>query len=368
MAPTEILAQQHFRSLSSWLVPVGIRIGILTGGTRARERREVLELAERGEIDVVVGTHALFEDQVALSNLGVAIVDEQHRFGVKQRSRLRQKGVSPHLIAMTATPIPRTLQLTLYGDLDISIIDELPPGRVPIETRLVPAPGPAYKLAAEQIALGRQVFVVCPVIDESLDDDMKSAVAEHKRLSKDVFPRLSVALLHGKMKPKEKDAVLEEFRDGRHQILVATSVVEVGIDVPNASVMVIRDAHRFGLAQLHQLRGRIGRGSHRSYCLLVSPAGEGPTRERLDAVVASQDGFVLAEKDLELRGPGEFWGTRQSGMPELQVAGPGDGPVVELARRATDLVMKKDPELSSPQHALLREHVERFWMAEAELH
>ena len=368
MAPTEILAQQHFKSLSTWLEPLGLSVALLTGATSAKERRAFLESAAAGQADVLVGTHALFQEGVEVGRLGVAVVDEQHRFGVEQRSRLRQKGVSPHLLAMTATPIPRTLQLTLYGDLDISVIDELPPGRIPIETRLTASPNRAYELVGDEVDKGRQAFVVCPVIDESLDDDMKSAVAEHKRLQSQVFPKLRVGLLHGRMKPKEKDAVLASFRDGSYEILVATSVVEVGIDIPNATVMVIRDAHRFGLAQLHQLRGRIGRGGEKSYCVLVSHATEGPPHERLRAVVATQDGFKLAEKDLELRGPGEFWGTRQSGMPELKIAGPGDGPVMEIARQAVDLILGDDPKLQAAKHAGLRAQVDRFWQQEAELH
>jgi ATP-dependent DNA helicase RecG len=368
MAPTEILAQQHFASLSRLLEPLGVTIALLTGSTSGKVRASVLDDALTGRVDVLVGTHALFQDDVALANVGVAIIDEQHRFGVEQRTRLRRKGVSPHLLAMTATPIPRTLQLTLYGDLDISVIDELPHGRIPIKTRLVSGPHQAYTLVENEVAAGRQAFVVCPVIDESLDDDMKSAIAEHQRLRVDVFPGLRIGLLHGKMKPSEKDAVLAAFRHGNYDVLVATSVVEVGIDVPNATIMVIRDAHRFGLAQLHQLRGRIGRGAEQSYCVLVSRADEGPTLERLEAVVASQDGFKLAEKDLELRGPGEFWGTRQSGMPELKVAGPGDGPVIEMAGKAADMILNRDPDLISLEHARIRTMVDRFWQQVAELH
>lgn len=368
MAPTEILARQHFGSLSTWLEPLGVSVGLLVGSTRAKERAEVLARCEAGELDVLVGTHALFQEGVSLARLGVAVVDEQHRFGVAQRSCLRDKGRSPHLLAMTATPIPRTLQLTLYGDLDISIIDELPPGRVPVETRLVESVSRAYRLVSEQMALGRQAFVVCPVIDESADDDVKSVIAEHRRLTTDIFTGLKVGLLHGRLGAKEKDRVLAAFRDGRYQVLVATTLVEVGIDVPNATVMVIRDAHRFGLAQLHQLRGRIGRGAEKSHCVLVSPASVGETYERLQAVVASHDGFVLAEKDLELRGPGEYWGTRQSGLPELKVAGLGDLPILEKAKAAATLILERDNHLEAPEHLLLSEQVGRLWKAEPQLH
>jgi ATP-dependent DNA helicase RecG len=368
MAPTEILALQHVNSLRTWLGALGIRVELLTGSTRAADRRAVLAGLETGAIDVLVGTHSLFQESVDFAKLGVAVVDEQHRFGVDQRSRLRRKGVSPHLLAMTATPIPRTLQLTAYGDLDISVLDELPPGRVPIETILTSSPGRAQRMIADEVEAGRQAFVVCPLIDDSSEADTKSAIAEQKRLQNEVFPRLKVGLLHGRLTSKEKDRVLLAFRDGEYNILVATTVIEVGIDIPNATVMVIRDAHRFGLAQLHQLRGRIGRGGERSYCVLMSQAEGGPAVERLRAVVESQDGFALAEEDLRLRGPGEFWGTRQSGIPALRVAGPSDVGMMREVRAIAAAMLDQDPDLSAEMHAGVRAAVDSFWAREAELH
>lgn len=367
MAPTEILAQQHFTSLKGWIEPLGLRVGKLTGSTKASERRKLRDGISRGEVDIVVGTHTLFQEEVDFPRLAVAVVDEQHRFGVEQRTRLRQKGIHPHLLAMTATPIPRTLALTVYGDLDISVLNELPPGRGPVQTELSPAAGSAYARVRDEVTKGRQAFVVCPVIDETSEGDTKSALTEHRRLKSDVFSDLEVGLLHGRMPAREKDNVLSEFRRGRYDVLVATSVVEVGIDIPNATVMVIQEAHRFGLAQLHQLRGRIGRGGENSYCILVSEAREGVTRDRLMAVSRSQDGFELAEEDLRLRGPGEFWGTRQSGIPQLRVAGPGDVEILQDARRVADEIVTRDPELKRPEHTLLRDRVERFWAQEADL-
>ncbi|HZT97026.1 MAG TPA: ATP-dependent DNA helicase RecG [Chloroflexota bacterium] len=367
MAPTEILATQHAQVLRRWLEPLGLKTECLVGSTPAAERRRVLDTVEKGVVDVLIGTHTLFQEQVEFERLAMVVVDEQHRFGVDQRTRLRQKGVDPHVLAMTATPIPRTLALTVYADLDISTLDELPPGRKPIETALVPSAGQAYDRVREEIEAGRQAFVVCPVIEESSETDTKSAIAEFRRLQQAVFRDKQVALLHGRMKAKEKECVLKGFRDREFDVLVATSVVEVGIDIPNASVMVIRDAHRFGLAQLHQLRGRIGRGGERSFCLLVSEAMEGPARERLEAVVASQDGFRLAEADLRLRGHGDFWGTRQSGMPELKAATLDDGLAIQQARDVAFAILKEDLHLESEAFAPIREHVERFWESAGDL-
>ncbi len=366
MAPTEVLAQQHHRVLQTWLQPLGMDVCVLTGSTPAAARREILERAFSGDADVLVGTHALFQEGVTLARVGAAVVDEQHRFGVEQRTRLRQKGGNPHLLSMTATPIPRTLQLTVYGDLDISVLDELPPGRLPVETSLTPSPEAAYERIESEVDHGRQAFVVCPAIDEG-SLDRNTAVEEHRHLQQSVFPSRRIGLLHGRMAPKEKEATLKAFAAGAIQVLVATTVIEVGIDVPNATVMAIKDAHRFGLAQLHQLRGRVGRGGDRSYCLLVSAAPEGPTRERLLAVTRTQDGFALAEEDLRLRGPGEFWGTRQSGIPQLSVAQSAGVGTIELARAIADRVVLSDPELTAPAHADLAGHVRSFWAREADL-
>jgi len=361
MAPTEILAEQHARSMARVLAPFGVEVALLTGSVKGPERKRVYAGAADGSIPLLVGTHALIQEGVAFDRLALAVVDEQHRFGVEQRGALRQKGYNPHVLAMTATPIPRTLSLTLYGDLDVAVIDERPPGRQPIETSWVPSDATAYRIVREQVTAGRQAFVVCPLVEESDKSEARAAVAEQKRLQRDVFPDLTVGLLHGKMKGTEKEAILKQFRDGEIQILVATSVVEVGIDVPNATVMVVQEAHRFGLAQLHQFRGRVGRGAEQSYCILLAEGASAVGQQRLQALTATDDGFKLAEEDLRLRGPGEFWGTRQSGVPELTVAGVGDARVIEEARGAAERVVATDPDLTQPAHQLLAARVERFW-------
>jgi len=361
MAPTEILAEQHARSMARVLAPFGVEVALLTGSVKGPERKRVYAGAADGSIPLLVGTHALIQEGVAFDRLALAVVDEQHRFGVEQRGALRQKGYNPHVLAMTATPIPRTLSLTLYGDLDVAVIDERPPGRQPIETSWVPSDATAYRVVREQVTAGRQAFVVCPLVEESDKSEARAAVAEQKRLQRDVFPDLSVGLLHGKMKGSEKEATLKRFRDGEIQILVATSVVEVGIDVPNATVMVVQEANRFGLAQLHQFRGRVGRGAEQSYCILLAEGASAVGQQRLQALTATDDGFKLAEEDLRLRGPGEFWGTRQSGVPELTVAGVGDARVIEEARGAAERVVAADPDLTQPAHQLLAARVERFW-------
>jgi len=361
MAPTEILAEQHARSMARVLEPFGVEVALLTGSVKGAERKRVYAGAADGSIPLLVGTHALIQEGVAFDRLALAVVDEQHRFGVEQRGALRQKGYNPHVLAMTATPIPRTLSLTLYGDLDVAVIDERPPGRQPIETSWVPSDATAYRIVREQVTAGRQAFVVCPLVEESDKSEARAAVAEQKRLQRDVFPDLSVGLLHGKMKGTEKEAILKRFRDGEIQILVATSVVEVGIDVPNATVMVVQEANRFGLAQLHQFRGRVGRGAAQSYCILLAEGASAVGQQRLQALTATDDGFKLAEEDLRLRGPGEFWGTRQSGVPELTVAGVGDARVIEEARGAAERIVAADPDLTQPAHQLLAARVERFW-------
>jgi len=335
MAPTEILAAQHYLSARRVFGPAGYRVELITGG-RTKAERELAGLrVQVGQAQLVVGTHALIEAGVKFDKLGLVIVDEQHRFGVLQRKRLIEKGASPHVLVMTATPIPRTLALTLYGDLDISVIDELPPGRTPIETRWsgdTQLPG-VWEFLRREIGRGRQAYVVYPVIEES-KLELKAATAEYERLSKTVFPKLRVGLLHGRLKNDEKEAVMEQFRRGESNVLVATTVIEVGVDVPNATVMVIEHADRFGLAQLHQLRGRIGRGKEKSYCILVAPktiAGE--SRERIETMVATSNGFEIAESDLKQRGPGEFFGTRQHGDAAFSFAQPlRDREILELAR------------------------------------
>ncbi len=336
MAPTEILAAQHFLSARRIFAPAEYGVELVVSGRKRAERQEALEHIESGATKLVVGTHALIEDPVKFRKLGLVIVDEQHRFGVLQRKRLIEKGASPHVLVMTATPIPRSLALTLYGDLDLSVIDELPPGRTPIETRWTAEaqlPG-VWEFLRREIARGRQAYVLYPVIEES-KQELKAATAEYERLAKNVFPKLRVGLLHGRLKNEDKDAVMEQFRRGELNVLVATTVIEVGVDVPNATAMVIEHAERFGLAQLHQLRGRIGRGKEKSYCILIAPKTiTGEARERIETMVATSNGFEIAERDLKQRGPGEFFGTRQHGDGAFSFAQPlRDHEILELARR-----------------------------------
>jgi ATP-dependent DNA helicase RecG len=346
MAPTEILAAQHYLSARRIFQPAGYGVDLVVSGRKKQEREAVLARVETGETKLLVGTHALIEDPVKFARLGLAIVDEQHRFGVLQRKRLIEKGASPHLLVMTATPIPRTLALTLYGDLDLSVIDELPPGRTPIETRWASEAQlvGVWEFLRREVANGRQGFVLYPVIEES-KQELKAATAEYERLAKSVFPNLHVGLLHGRLKNEEKDEVMERFRRAELDILVATTVIEVGVDVPNATVMVIEHAERFGLAQLHQLRGRIGRGTEKSHCILVAPktiAGE--ARERIETMVATSNGFEIAERDLKLRGPGEFFGTRQHGDAAFAFAQPlRDHELLEFARREA-FALAENPE------------------------
>jgi ATP-dependent DNA helicase RecG len=364
MAPTEILAEQHHRTISRLLEPFGIRVALLVGSQRQRERAAMLAAAESGEAMVVVGTHALIQEGVTFARLGFVVVDEQHRFGVEQRDALRQKGYNPHMLVMTATPIPRTLALTLYGDLDISTLDEMPQGRQPIITRWRSGTrrAEAYHVVAEQVAQGRQAYVICPLIEESETlEDVKAAVVEYERLRVHVFPTLRLGLVHGGLKASEKEQVMRRFRDGDLDVLVATAVVEVGVDVPNATVMVIEDADRFGLSQLHQFRGRVGRGEHQSYCYVLSE-GSGPqAQERLSVIERTTNGFTLAEEDLKLRGPGDFFGTRQSGLPELRVANLADTRLLEVARAQAEWLWSSDPYLQKREHRLLRERVATFW-------
>ena len=335
MAPTEILAVQHYLSARRVFAPTGYSIELLVSGMKFTDKARTLERTASGQAQFVVGTHALIEDRVVFANLGMVIIDEQHRFGVLQRKRLSEKGVAPHALVMTATPIPRTLALTLYGDLELSVIDEMPPGRTPVETRWradTQLPG-VWEFVRREVAAGRQAYIIYPVVEES-KQELKAAAAEYERLSKSVFPQLTVGLLHGRMRNDEKDRVMEGFRRNDLHILVATTVVEVGVNVRNATVMVIEHADRFGLAQLHQLRGRIGRGSAKSYCILVAPKNiTGEARERLETLVSTTDGFQIAECDLKQRGPGEFFGTKQHGDVAFQIAHPlRDHKLLDLAR------------------------------------
>ncbi len=338
MAPTEILAEQHYRNFIQWLTPLGLKVGLFVGKARAKERRELRQGLLNGQIHIAVGTHALIQEGVEFDRLGAIVVDEQHRFGVRQRVLLKNKGENPEMLTMTATPIPRTLAMTLHGDLDVSILDELPPGRTPIRTVLSVGKAKqkeAYQLIQQEIMRGRQAYVVFPLIEESENLSAKAATVEFERLSQDVFPTLKLGLLHGKLHPEEKEAMMQSFSAGRLDILVSTTVIEVGVDVPNATVMMIESADRFGLAQLHQLRGRVGRGAHQSYCVLLTDSRSNETLDRLSILVESGDGFEIAEKDLELRGPGEFLGTRQSGLPDLVLADLiKDKSILEMAREA----------------------------------
>jgi ATP-dependent DNA helicase RecG len=372
MAPTEILSEQHYRSLmtfyeraSEQLAGVGARmprVGLLTGSTRAAERRRIYQAIADGEIDVLVGTQAVIQENVELANLALAVVDEQHRFGVRQRIALREKGGHPHLLVMTATPIPRTLALSIYGDLDLSMIGELPPGRQKIDTHLLgPDERPlAYEKIRREVKKGAQAFVICPLVEDSPNLEARAATAEYERLQAGELAGLRLALLHGRMRPAEKDRAMREFRDREYDVLVSTAVVEVGVDIPNASVMLIEGAERFGLAQLHQFRGRVGRGARQSVCLLLTEEASESTLNRLQVMVDSDSGLALAEHDLKLRGPGDYFGVRQSGFPELQVATLDDVGLVERARKAAEKVLEHDPTLELPQHAGLAGLVEQF--------
>jgi ATP-dependent DNA helicase RecG len=350
MAPTEVLAEQHYRKLVGWFNLLHLPVELLTGSTRTAKRREIHRQLATGELPLLVGTHALIQDTVNFQRLGLAVIDEQHRFGVHQRAKLLAKGRSPHVLTMTATPIPRTLALTLHGDLDVSQIDELPPGRQPIQTTALTSGDrvQAYDLMRREIAQGRQAYVIFPLIEESEKLDLKAAVEEYTTLSESVFPDFNVGLLHGRMSSPEKDQVLTAFRDNQTQIIVSTTVIEVGVDVPNATVMLIENAERFGLSQLHQLRGRVGRGSHQSYCLLMSSSRSADARQRLKVLEQSQDGFFIAEMDMRLRGPGEVLGTRQSGLPDFALASlVEDQDVLLIAREAADKIIHNDPHLEN---------------------
>ncbi len=368
MAPTEVLARQHFKNISKYLAPTGVRAAILTGTSKTAERREIHAGLEDGSIGIIVGTHALLEDNVVFSRLGLAIIDEQHRFGVEQRSRLWSKscdGIPPHVLVMTATPIPRTLAMTLYGDLDISVIDELPPGRKPIVTmQASEGKRPAlYRFMKEQIALGRQIFVVYPLIHESEKMDYKNLEEGCEQIMQAFpFPPYKVAIVHGQQTGDTKQFNMDAFVAGRANILVATSVIEVGVDVPNASVMVIESSERFGLSQLHQLRGRVGRGSEKSYCILMTGVKVSKeSRRRIDLMCRTENGFELAEEDMKMRGPGDLEGTQQSGLPiTLNIASlSSDSEILNQARACAGQILDLDPDLSSPKNALLREELRK---------
>ena len=370
MAPTEILAEQHLMTLTQLLEPLAVEVALLTNAVKGKARERVAAGTADGSIKCVVGTHALVQGDVRFRRLGLAVVDEQHRFGVNQRATLRGKGESPDVLVMTATPIPRTLALTLYGDLEVSVIDELPPGRKPVVTkaRTESARRQIYGFLREQVSEGRQVYVVYPLVEESEALDLRAATEMAARLQGEVFADLRIGLLHGRMAFAEKDRVMREFKAGAIHILVSTTVIEVGIDVPNASVMLIEHAERFGLSQLHQLRGRVGRGPWKSYCILLSGAASEDARRRLDAMTATGDGFKIAEADLSLRGPGDFFGTRQSGLPEFRVADLlRDAAALEAARRDAVALIRDDPQLLAPEHRALRAALLHRWRGKLDL-
>ncbi|MBN1249761.1 MAG: ATP-dependent DNA helicase RecG, partial [Anaerolineae bacterium] len=372
MAPTEILAEQHYRSLSALFAAFpdpSPTVGLLTGSVGGEAREATYSGLADGSLQVVVGTHALIQEAVIFRDLALVVIDEQHRFGVEQRGTLREKGYNPHLLVMTATPIPRSLELTVWGHVDVSVLDEMPPGRQPIQTRvLYPRErGRAYTFIRSQAEKGRQAFIVYPLVEASDKIDARAAVDEQERLQQEVFPTLRVGLLHGRMSGDEKDEVMTQFAGGDLDVLVATTVIEVGIDIPNATVMLIDGADRFGLAQLHQLRGRVGRGGHQSYCLLLAEDASEDAAERLRAVERTNDGFELAEKDLEMRGPGEFLGTRQSGFPEFPMATFTDTRLLHEVREVAERLLEQDPDLAQPQYEALRERVSSFWEASGDL-
>ncbi len=357
MAPTEILAHQHFATFNQYLNTVHYSCALLVGGMPAAERRKILQGLKSGKINVVIGTHALIQEDVIFKQLGLVIVDEQHRFGVVQRSELTAKGFNPHLLAMTATPIPRTLAITYHGDMDISILDELPGNRQPIVTKVVdPERLPkVYRFVRQEVESGRQCIVIYPLVAETEKSDLAAAEEAYRKLARTVFTDLKVGLIHGRMKKEEKDAIMQDFHQNRIQILVSTTVIEVGIDVPNATVMIVEHAERFGLTQLHQLRGRVGRGSEKSYCILIRRNVTEPSSRRLSVMEETSDGFKIADEDLKLRGPGEFFGIRQSGFLRYKIADlVSDGPIIRKARTVAFNVVENDPDLSHPDQALIK--------------
>ncbi|MBQ8513790.1 MAG: ATP-dependent DNA helicase RecG [Ruminococcus sp.] len=368
MAPTEILAIQHHNTLSGMLAPLGIHVGLLTGSTRAKERRSLLDAAASGEIQLLVGTHALFQKDVAFQNLALVITDEQHRFGVAQRSMLAEKGGCPHKLVMSATPIPRTLALIIYGDLDISVLKELPKGRKQIETYAVTGKlrSRSYNFIREQLRQGRQGYIVCPMIEES-ESELQAAAAYAEAIQSDAFAEYRVGLLHGRMSSKEKDRVMQAFQQHELDLLVCTTVIEVGIDVPNATIMLIENADRFGLSQLHQLRGRVGRGQHQSYCILMTDHVTEESKARLQTMSRTADGFRIAEEDLKMRGPGDFFGQRQHGLPPLRIADlTKDMRLLNETQALTRQLLEEDPELMRPEHRPLRLEVLRLFARSGE--
>lgn len=363
MAPTEILASQHFEEISNLLGSFNIKCELLVGSLKAKKKEELLEEIKKGNIDIVVGTHALIQDSVMFKRLGLAITDEQHRFGVKQRAKLTEKGITPDVLVMSATPIPRTLAMILYGDLDISIIDELPPGRQKIDTYAVSENMKmrAFEFLRKQIDEGRQAYIVCPLVEESETLDIKSATEVYEEMKELYGQNYNVGLLHGKMKPKEKDEIMKRFKENSIQILISTTVIEVGVNVSNANIMLIMNAERFGLAQLHQLRGRVGRGKYKSYCILINKSKNKVARERMRIMEKTSNGFIISEKDLELRGPGEFFGIKQHGLPELKIANIfTDMKILKIAQNVANDILKEDPLLNLPKNIKIKNKIDKL--------
>ncbi len=364
LAPTEILAAQHAENLNRLLAPFGMRVALLTGGMKAAARRTTLAAIRNDEADLIVGTHAILSEGVEFARLGLAVIDEQHRFGVRQRGMLAEKAANPHLLVMSATPIPRTLGLLIYGDLDISILDELPPGRTPVKTRCITGKKrrDLYHFLDQEIGRGRQVYLVCPAIEDTPDGGLNAVKSYYEDIAKTLLPDRRVGLMHGKLKPKEKAAVMEDFKEGRLDALVSTTVIEVGVDVPNASVMVIENAERYGLSALHQLRGRVGRGAAESWCFLVSDNGSENVQKRLKFLCSTTDGFAVAQYDLETRGPGDFFGSRQHGLPTLQIADlMNDTRTLHAAQSEALALLAADPLLAKPEHTLLAQQVQQMF-------
>ena len=357
MAPTAILATQHLENFKNMLEKLGIRCELLISGITKKQKEGILERLENGDIDILIGTHAIIEDNVKFKNLGLVVTDEQHRFGVKQRTKIAEKGENPDVLVMTATPIPRTLALILYGDLDISIIDELPPNRKKIETFAVNKnmTDRVNAFIEKQLKEGRQAYIVCPLVEENEEMDLKSVEKLYETYSKEIFPQYNVEFLHGKMKPREKDEIMEKFKDGKIDILISTTVIEVGVDVPNSNIMVVENAERFGLAQLHQLRGRVGRGEYKSYCILKYEGKSENVKKRMKVMCETNDGFIISEKDLELRGSGDFFGTMQHGLPEFKIANLfEDIDMLKMVQTVAMKILEKDPKLEKEENKPLR--------------
>ena len=364
MAPTEILATQHYATLQKFFAGTNTRLCLLTGACTAKEKRQIKADLLEGNIHIAVGTHALIQNDVEFANLGLVITDEQHRFGVQQRADLAMKGEEVHTLVMSATPIPRTLAMMIYGDLDISVLDELPPGRTPVKTRCITGKKrqDLYHFLDQEIDKGRQVYLVCPAIEDTPDGGLNAVKTYYEDIAKALLPERRVGLMHGKLKPKEKAAVMEDFKAGRLDALVSTTVIEVGVDVPNATLMVVENADRFGLSQLHQLRGRVGRGQVQSHCILLSDTDNPETKERLRVLCSTNDGFKIAEEDLKQRGPGDFFGSRQHGLPTLQIADlMNDTRTLHAAQSEAAALLAADPLLESPAHALLAAQVQQMF-------